>query len=70
MNAVVEQTYSRVSRGHTSQLEEARQLRDHLARAIALSAITGAVTLTTDDAAALERLLSDSIRIADEMGAR
>lgn len=56
----------------TSQLEEARQLRDHLARCITLGKIglTETVSLAMADAEAIEHLLTRSIDAADRMGAQ
>jgi len=53
------------------QLEEAIQLRDLLSLPIliAANALQGSVSLTLDDASALERLLTDSIEQAKAMGA-
>lgn len=55
-----------------SQLEEARQLRDalYVQIAIAEASCQCSVSMTLDDATALERLLSRSIDAADAMGAQ
>lgn len=80
MTTTIDRIVTRATRGlvdlpepppPASQLEEARQLRDHLGLAIACSvaSLQAGVAIDLDDAEAIHRLLDDCIRAAEAMNA-